>query len=220
MVAEYALLLYDEFNGVMISDSSVVVSEGGRILSPLRKPDGFYVILKNEFVAAESTYKKLEIARPHYFKKTVEFDVASLDPSFPTVSVRLHRRYPGTFADCGWVHGVFRPKTTVFVSDELKNVKVGAADDGKYMIMGCTAGRLIGKRFSFNADGRDSFLITGSTAAGVYRATCKSTEKTGKSQALYAVYTSFCGADGKYSIPVESGREPFINNKDVAEGVI
>ena len=40
---DFALLLYDEFDGAAINDANVVFRFEGRLVTPLRKREGFYV---------------------------------------------------------------------------------------------------------------------------------------------------------------------------------
>ncbi len=197
---DFALLLYDEFNGAAIADAGVLFRRGGSIVTPLRKREGFYV-----FRGLEGNEVELAIGRPHYLPMTVLIDKSRLPPGNPVESLRLRRAYPGTFADCEWLHGEGPPDADVLALAPLEaRVQAGEGYDS-LTILGLPAGLLLGRRFALEHAPAESFLLVETPTPGVYRANQPLAVGAGQAPGLLRAYLSQCGPNGRYHIPVEPG---------------
>jgi hypothetical protein len=200
---DFALLLSDEFDGSPIADPSVLFRHGGRLVTPIRKREGFYV-----FCGLGGKDIELEISRPHYFKLRRRIVENCLDPGNPVETVRLTRRYPGNFTGCEWVEGEAPPRSEViaFAKEEVR-LQPGE-EKNRLTILGQRAGRLIGRRFAFKGKPFETFLLKGMPAPGVFLADRNLDEpaETGAERSLLRAYLSRTGCDGRYHIPVEAGR--------------
>ncbi len=202
MTVDFALLLYDEFNGAPINDESVLFKLEDRIITPLRKSEGFYVFggLGNDEV-------EFTISRPRYQPICERIIKSGLDPGFPVKRVRLRRAYSGTFSDCEWIAGDAPPGSEVLALAR-EELKLQAAEtNNKLTILGKAAGLLIGRRFSFEAAPTETFIITGMAAPGVYTTENAPNTPEITQSALLRAYIAKSGADGRYDIPVEHGHK-------------
>ncbi|MCL2056101.1 MAG: hypothetical protein FWH02_02650 [Oscillospiraceae bacterium] len=195
----FALLLYDEFDGAPITDPSVIFRWDGRLVTPLRKREGFYV-----FRGLEPNRAELEIERPHFHKTREYVDPGGLDPGYPVVRVRLARKFPGTFSDCEWLEGEYPEGCDVMAFAEEARARFSAPEEDRVTVLNCPAALLIGRRFSLRPEKADTFLLTQSPAPGVYLADKKLPGSV--KQVYYRAYLSKCGPDGRYHIPVEFGQ--------------
>jgi hypothetical protein len=197
----FALLLYDEFDGAPINDENVLFRHEGRIVTPLRKREGFYVF--RDFGEAQT---ELEISRPHYRKKIKRIVKSDLEPGNPVMHTRLHRAHPGNFADNEWLCGNCPPNSEVIAFSRDKR-KVKKHGEDSLAILGGTAAALIGRRFAFDTKSGETFLLIRMTAPGIYltgkNIHVSSSEAPGN---IVRVYRSKSGPDGRYHIPVEFGQ--------------
>ena len=200
---DFALLLYDEFDGSAIADASVLFRCDGRMVTPLRKKEGFYV-----FCGLGGAEISVEISRPHYHKKQKRILKNRLDPGNPVVRARLMREYPGTFADCEWLHGDGPPNSEVlaFTQEEQIKLQVGEEDKSRLTVLGYATGNLVGRRFAPDKKSGDTFLITRMLAPGVYLADRALPFSPKGARPVIRAYLSRSGTDGRYHIPVEKGR--------------
>lgn len=201
---DFALLLYDEFDGAPSTDANILFRHEGRIVTPLRKREGFYVFRGLDVPDAE-----LEINRPHYHKKRKHVIKNGLDPGYPVVRARLLREYPGTFSDCEWLHGSCPPDSTVLALAEEEGLRLGSLEQdetgAKISLPGYGTRRLSGRRFTLNPKSGETFIISEMLSPGVYRIdkTPAGAYKSGCS--IYRAYLSRGSPDGHYSLPVEKG---------------
>jgi len=198
----FALLLYDEFDGSAITDASVLFRCDGRIVTPLRKKEGFYV-----FRGLDQPEIELEISRPHYHTKNKRVIKNCLDPGYPVERERLLRQYPGRFSDCEWLHGDCPPNSEVLAFSEDEQARLQAGDDGKNQltILGCAAGRLVGRRLALEKKSGETFLLTRMAAPGVYLTDRELASAPKGAWPVIRAYLSQSGSDGRYHIPVERG---------------
>ena len=199
---DFALLLYDEFDGSAISDSNVVFRHEGKIITPLRKGDGFYV-----FCGIDRPEIEIAINRPHYHRKLKRVIKTRLDPGYPVVSVRLTREYPGNFSDCQWLHGTGPPNSEVLAFWEDERLRLQSADEAtsKLTIPRYVTGGLVGRRFTMSMKSGETFILTRMTAPGIYLADRKLPAPLSSGQPIIRAYRSVSGADGSYHIPIEHG---------------
>jgi hypothetical protein len=204
MTVDFALLLYDEFDGASINDESVVFRHGGKIVTPLRKPEGYYV-----FAGLLGDAPELLITRPHYRSQHKRIIKSRLDPGFPVERARLRRNYPGNFADCEWLTGTTPPDSEVmaFAKEDVRLQAAETAD--RLTIPGKAAGLLLGRRFAFELSPTETFLLVGMAAPGVYTAEYAGTPQIPRDPkaALLRVYLTNSGPTGRYHIPVEPGQK-------------
>jgi hypothetical protein len=210
---DFALLLYDEFNGFAITDASVLFYHEGRILTPLRKREGFYV-----FRGLGIPEIDIEIRRPHYHPAHKRILKSCLDPGYPVEKVRLMRQHPGTFSDCDWFHGNAPPEREVlaFAGEELK---AGVGEErNRITILGQSAGRLLGRRFAPEKGKGETFLLTSLLAPGIYQADKELPASKKGAFSIVRAYLSRSGSDGWYHIPVEYGHSENITATAYDEG--
>jgi hypothetical protein len=203
---DFALLLNDEFDGAPITDANVLFLHDGRIVTPLRKREGFYV-----FLGLGQPEIALKISRPHYhsvFKRVIK---SGLDPGNPVEWVRLRRAYSDVFSDCDWLHGRAPPGAEVlaFSKEELK-LQIGE-EQNRLTLLGQTAGRLLGRRFALTEKNPETFLLTQSPAPGVYLSDKALDAPRGFAQSAIRAYLSKSGSDGCYHIPIEHGQSEKIS---------
>jgi len=200
---DFALLLYDDFDGTPIRDANIIFRHEGRIVTPLRKREGFYV-----FCNLSGSEPELEINRPHYHRKLKRIIKNRLDPGNPVVSIRLIRKYPGNFSDCDWLHGTGPPGGGVCAVSSVEiPIRQQTGDDGACLlsILGSTAARLVGKRFAVDAKSGETFLITRMTAPGMYLVQGAFPTAPKAARHMMRAYLSRIGSDGCWQIPVEFG---------------
>ena len=199
--ADFALLLYDEFNGSPINDANVIFRHEGRGVMPIRKREGFYV-----FCGLGGEETELEIVRPHYKKKTKRIYKNRLDPGNPIVHVRLLREYPGNFSDCEWLDVSSPPNSKVFALSGVEmQIKQQSGDHSLLTVLGSTSAMLVGRRFAPDVKNGETFVITRMTAPGVYL-TNREVPISNKARIARA-YLSESGPDGRCMIPVEHGQK-------------
>ena len=206
---DFALLLYDEFNGSAIADASVLFRCDGRMVTPLRKKEGFYV-----FRGLGTAEINVEISRPHYHKKQKRILRNRLDPGNPVARARLMREHPGAFADCEWLHGNGPPNSEVlaFMQEEQMKLQVGEEDKSRLTVLGYATGNLVGRRFALDKKNGGTFLITRMLTPGVYLADRALPFSPKDARPIIWAYLSRSGTDGKYHIPVEKGRTSGISD--------
>lgn len=200
---DFALLLYDEFNGAPITDPNVLFRWEGRNITPLRKREGFYV-----FCGLDCPEIALEISRPHYLKKNRRIIKNRLDPGNPVVRERLMRAYPGTFSDCEWLHGTCPPDSEVlaFSDDEQIKLQIQEDDGARIAVMGYATARLAGRRFAIERESGETFFFTQMLTPGVYRADRELPAALKGPRPAIRAWLSKSGPDGCYHIPVERGQ--------------
>jgi hypothetical protein len=202
---DFALLLYDEFDGSPITDPSVLFRYEGRLITPLRKREGFYV-----FRGLDLPEIELEICRPHYHIQHKKIRKSDLDPHYPVEKVRLARTYPGVYSDCAWIHGNAPPHAAVlaFAGEELK-AQIGE-EPNRITILGQTAGRLLGRRFAPEKGKGETFLLTSILAPGIYQTDRELPASKKGAFSIVRAYLSRTDPDGSYHIPVEYGHSELI----------
>lgn len=203
---DFALLLYDEFNGAKINDASVIFRTEGRMVTPLRKNEGFYVFRNMGKDALE-----LEISRPRYLAHRLQLDKNTLDPLFPVVSVRLLRDHSNSFPDCEWIDGTCQNSTDVIAlathEPSVKIHSIEQQDAGTTIgIQGFTVQRLLGYRFALGED-KESFVISQKLSSNSYQTDSKLTRPHKAGEALSRVYLTKSDSKGNYHIPVELGQK-------------
>jgi hypothetical protein len=200
---DFALLLYDEFDGSPISDANILFRHEGRILPPIRKSDGFYV-----FCGLGIPEIELEISRPHYRKKTKRIYTNRLDPGNPVEHIRLMREGPGNFSDCQWLHTSCPPNSKVFaVCGVEMQIKQQENDKRLLVIPGSTAAMLVGRRFVPDVKNGETFIITQMVTPGVYLTSRDIPVLSKAARHIARVYLSESDSDGSCRIPVEHGQE-------------
>ena len=201
---DFALLLYDEFDGSAINDANVVFRHKGRLATPLRKREGFYVFRGIGLAEVE-----LEISRPHYKTEKVSILKSRLDKESPVERIRLLREYPGNFPDCDWVSIRCPPDVAALVFTEENELKTGPPvleeDGAKISLMGYKPGRLLGRRYALNMKDGLTFVVEKLIAPGVYGIDRAPAGKPGSGKMLYRAGLSRSGPDGCCRIPLEQG---------------
>ncbi|MCL2399877.1 MAG: hypothetical protein FWC91_09085 [Defluviitaleaceae bacterium] len=203
---DFALLLYDEFNGKPIAGAGSIFKIGEKYISPIIKKDGFYV-----FCELDMDEIVLEINRPHYRPQHEHIVLNQLDPAHPVARSRLLRKNSGIYPDCKWFYGEAEPESKVLIFAETENIKATVSEAkesdtieknvSRLTILGCPAAELVGKRFSFDTDSGDTFLITRSLWPGTYLSNCELPH--GNSKSVYAAYYSKAFVDGTICIPCD-----------------
>jgi hypothetical protein len=202
---DFALLRYDEFDGSAINDASVLFRYEGRLITPLRKREGFYV-----FRGLDVPEIDLEICRPHYHTAHKRILKSCLDPGYPVEKVRLTRSYPGTFSDCDWFHGNAPPDTAILaLAGEQLKAQIGE-EGNRITILGQSAGRLLGRRFAPEKGKGETFLLTALLAPGIYQMDRELPASKKGAFSIVRAYLSQSGSDGCYHIPVEYGHSGLI----------
>lgn len=198
----FALLLYDEFDGSPIRDSGVVFRAGGRIVTPLRKREGFYV-----FCGLEPLLQ-LEILRPHFHRESVGICRAELDPAYPLVRVRLLRAGAGMFPGCRWLQADCPEGSEVLAyGEELARASAVEADEkgARLILTGFTTAVVTGKRLALDRNSGETFVATELLSPNAYRIdrVPKSFPRGGA--AVHRAYLSRGDPGGVCCIPVEAG---------------
>jgi hypothetical protein len=198
---DFALLLHDEFDGAPINDAGVIFRHEGRVLTPIRKSEGFYVFCGLGLLETE-----LEISRPRYLKKTKRIYKNRLDPGNPVEYIRLMRE--GNFSDCEWLHTSSPPNSKVFAVSGVKTqIKQHGEEKNLLSIPGGTAAMLVGRRFVADVKSGDTFLITRMVTPGVYLTSRDIPASGSAARHIARVYLSQSDSDGRCRIPVEHGQE-------------
>lgn len=200
---DFALLLYDEFDGSPIAGADVVFRREGGIVTPLRKRDGFYV-----FRGLNEPATRLEIRRPHYLPKYIVIEKSGLDPGFPAVHAGLLRKRDGVFADCDWVSGQCPPNSEVLVLCEEGGLRLQTqeADQKNLSVLGFATSRLVGRRYACDTRLGETFRISEMLSPNLFLADRPLPLPPGKPRPLIRAYLSQSGPDGRYDIPVDKGR--------------
>ena len=200
---DFALLLYDDFDGSPIADANVVFLSGDLPVTPLLKRDGYYV-----FRGASGSVSDLLITRPHYLPKRLLIEKSGLDPGFPTVRARLFRKNDNSFSDCEWLTGQCPPECEVlaFWEDDQLKLKAHEDDPAKLSIQGFATAKLVGRRYACDRQRGETFCIAEMLSPNLFVADRPLKLPAGRAQPLVQAYLSRSGPGGCYSIPVEPGR--------------
>ena len=200
---DFALLLYDDFDGSPIADANVMFLSGDLPVTPLLKRGGFYV-----FRGANEPLSNLLITRPHYLPKRLLIEKSGLDPGFPAVRARLLRKNDNFFSDCEWLTGQCPPECEVlaFREDDQLKLKAHEDDTAKLSVQGFATAKLVGRRYACGGQRGETFCIAEMLSPNLFVADRPLKLPTGQTQPLVQAYLSHSGPDGRYSIPVEPGR--------------
>lgn len=197
---DFALLLYDEFDGALINDVNVQFTYDGRPITPLRKPDGHYV-----FGAFEEEAPSLTVQRPRYLPATVRVNKAALPREKPVLPLRLLREHSGYYRDCVWIEGQAPPGAQVLALAPKPSFILRSAQQQEgataLSVSGGGSAHFVGRRFAAE-NSQDSFIITKMLTLNDFLADAMPKPASG-SKPFVRAYLSQSGKDGHFHIPVD-----------------
>lgn len=197
---DFALLLYDEFDGAPIRDVNVQFMCGGLPLRPLHKRDGHYV-----FTGPGRRAEEIEVLRPRYHPYLLRVGRRAPGATPAVVPVRLRREMADVWRDCAWISAQGPPGCPVLAlgpkpAFHLHAVQKDGAPPG-ITIAGSTLARLPGRRFA-PAGGTDTMVVTGQLAPGSYTVDALP-KKAKEGMAFVRAWLNQSGPDGRAYVPVE-----------------
>lgn len=204
----FSLLLHDDFTGKCITQGGHLFKLNGRPVTPVHKPEGFYVFLE----PVESRVE-VEISGGAYCTCSVAVQVDKLDPAFPVVHVRLMRSRAFGSADCEQIQGAAKPGAVVYA------LKAGTGANKLLSIKDVEGGKAIGfsgyllqsaseKRFMLGTGKTKEVFVAGDCLPDktyTLRQPLKHSHKAG--EPVIRAFAAMCDENGFYSIPVEKGQQ-------------
>jgi hypothetical protein len=213
---DFALSLFDDFDGVRINDNSFTFIIDGQVFKPIRKSDGFYVFCGlniNGVLDGIFNEISLQIKHPHYHEHHENFILnseTSTSTLFRIIKIRLQRKYSGRYRDCEWFehinHSVPANSDVIGfakVTDKAgKDVPVDSDTESLWISNAHPRYPLLGRRFALNPEinSEPTFIIT-QKAPNMHKYLIEGNIPAVKSHILYAVYYSKTGPDGVLCIP-------------------
>ncbi len=205
----FALQLYDDFNGRTILKGGHIFKVNDRIVTPIYKLEGFYV-----FCGLEGNVFNVNISGGKY----LEENLVITPENYPSQSipVRLYRRYQAGFSDCEYIEGVLKPGQTVFalkqsktamklISVKKEDEQIKVALSGYFYTPAQQIRFMIGKE-----PNRECFItdmVQPDKSYNIY-GSLKHNHKGGTP--VWRAYASRCDDDGRYFIPVDKGEGALI----------
>ena len=197
----FALLLYDDYSGAPLRDAGPFCCTGGRVVRPIRKPEGILV-----FTGLPSR-PELTVECHHYRPETLRVDLAALEPDNPLVHLRMKREHKPFFRDCGWIRGKGPPGAEVMVLAREPTLKLQSAEretNGTRLSMqGYVVDRLEGRRYALAGKRPEDFILTGKVSSSTWRTPALLRETPREGEAVYRAYRARCDNDGGFWMPVD-----------------
>ena len=170
----FALLLKDDFSGATVAGAGQRFLVDGRPVTPVRKPDGFYVFLAepNERPKPKTVWR-VTVESAHYETRTVRIRADTLEENGALYTVQLYRKPHSGFSDCRWMEAEAVPGILAVALIDGGDAPLslrGLSEDGRSLrLAGYSAANLLWRRV-YVGKGRKAelFTLTGRTAEGAY----------------------------------------------------
>lgn len=204
----FVLLMYDDFSGELLTGPEYRFQVNGRMVHPLRKPEGFFVFNGLEW---EAEYT-VEILSVKYRSRRICVENSGADPPSKVRDVRLLRNGNYHFPDCDFLKGQCLSGTEVFAfsKTESKTFRLQSAVNGgksdRIFLLGFGKRTVAPLRYALGAGKtREIFLLRNRNSDGSYQTEPRllHTHKAGES--FIRTYYDSCGEDGSFAVPVAKG---------------
>ena len=212
--AAFVLRMVDDFSGKAVSGNQFSFRKEGRLLKPVRKPEGLWV-----FLEPMDETEDIWIGGPNYFPRTVRVEKAALAADGLIQDVRLYGRPEGSFPyRRALAEGRLEESQGPFPAEVCakRGKKTGLTvkdfrveKDRQYLtVHGFTREQIAGKTFSVSSrKGTEVFVILQRTGMNEYLIQGKLTGNYPDRTPVERAYRSVTDERGVYWIPVEPGEE-------------